>query len=76
MSIRDVVLIILGIALAIFVVLMTYITILGVMGRGIMASLMHRTDGVMFFVMAAFPIFGVLLVLILAIWLSKREGGL
>ncbi len=55
-------------------VLMLFVTILGVVGRGVFGGLMDDTSGVMFFVMVFFPLFAVGLMAALGWWIYKREG--
>jgi hypothetical protein len=55
-------------------VLMLFITILGVVGRGALGGLMDSSNGVMFFVMVFFPLFAVALMVALGWWIYKRDG--
>jgi hypothetical protein len=56
-------------------VAMLFVTILGVLGRGLMGEVMAGAHGVMFFVMVFFPLFAVGLLAALGWWILKREGG-
>lgn len=75
MTRRDVVIAALGFVSAVLIIAMLFVTVLGVLGRGIMGGLMQNTSGVMFFVMVSFPIYAVLLMAALFWWIFKREGG-
>ena len=75
MTRRELLLVVLGVVSAVFIVLMLFITVLGVLGRGLMGGLMRETSGVMFFVMASMPLFLTALTLALAWWIIRREGG-
>lgn len=55
-------------------VLMTFVTILGIVGRGALGGLMQRTDGVVFVVMVSFPIIAVALMGLLTWWIARRQG--
>ena len=55
-------------------VLMLFVTVLGVVGRGVLGGLMQDTNGLMFFVMVFFPIFGVVLMAALTWWIYRRDG--
>ena len=72
---RELLLVVLGVTSAALLVLMLFVTILGVIGRGILGGLMANTHGVMFFVMVFFPLYAVVLTLALAWWIFRREGG-
>jgi hypothetical protein len=56
-------------------VAMTFVTILGVLGKGLMGGLMREVNGVVLFVMVVFPIFAVALLIALGLWIIRREGG-
>jgi len=56
-------------------VAMTFVTILGVLGKDLMGGLMREVNGVVLFVMVVFPIFAVALLIALGLWIIRREGG-
>lgn len=56
-------------------VAMTFVTILGVLGKGLMGGLMREVNGIVLFVMVVFPIFAVALLIALGLWIIRREGG-
>ena len=56
-------------------VAMTFVTILGVLGKDLMGGLMREVNGVVLFVMVVFPIFAVTLLIALGLWIIRREGG-
>lgn len=56
-------------------VAMLFVTILGVLGEGLMGGLMRDTSGVMFFVMVSFPLLAFAVLAGLGWWIARREGG-
>ncbi len=56
-------------------VAMVFVTVLGVLGQGLMGGVMRESSGIMFFVMVFFPIFAVVLLAALGWWILRREGG-
>jgi hypothetical protein len=56
-------------------VAMLFVTILGVLGEGLMGGLMRDTSGVMFFVMVSFPLLAFGALAVLGWWIARREGG-
>ena len=56
-------------------VAMVFVTVLGVLGRGLMGPLMRDAGGVVFFVMVSFPLLSVVLLAALGWWIVRREGG-
>ncbi|MDQ3855549.1 MAG: hypothetical protein M3281_04050 [Chloroflexota bacterium] len=74
MTRRDLVLAVLGLLSAVLIVLMLFVTVLGVVGRGLLGELMRDTHGVMFFVMVGFPLYAVVLTAALGWWIFRREG--
>lgn len=75
MTRRDVVTALLAVLTVVFFVLMLFVTLLGLAGRGLVGSLMQNTHGVMFFLMASFPLIAVVILLALAWWIFRRENG-
>ena len=74
MTRRELVIVALSFIGVVLLVLMLFVTILGVAGRGIVGDLMRDTHGVMFFVMVFFPVFAVALLVVLSWWIFRREG--
>ena len=74
MTRRELIIVALSFIGVVLLVLMLFVTILGVAGRGIMGDLMRDTRGVMFFVMVFFPVFAVALLIVLSWWIFRREG--
>lgn len=56
-------------------VAMLFVTILGVLGEGLMGGLMRDASGVMFFVMVSFPLLAFAVLAALGWWIARREGG-
>lgn len=75
MTRREIVIAALGFLSAVLLAVMLFVTVLGVLGRGIMGGLMDDTSGVMFFLMVFFPLYAVVIVGALAWWIFRREGG-
>lgn len=75
MTRRDVVTVLLAVLTVVFLILMLFVTLLGLAGRGIMGRLMQNTHGVMFFLMVSFPLIAVVILLVLAWWIFRRENG-
>ncbi len=74
MTRRELAVVVLTFLGVLLLVLMLFVTILGVVGRGVFGNLMDDTSGVMFFVMVFFPLFAVGLMAALGWWIYKREG--
>ncbi len=75
MTRREMLMVVLTFVSMLLLVAMLFVTVLGVLGRGLMGGLMQDTGGLMFFVMVFFPVFAVLLLAVLGGWILKREGG-
>ncbi len=75
MTRREVLIVVLTFVGMLLLVGMLFVTILGVLGQGLMGGLMRNTGGVMFFVMVFFPLFAVGLLGALGWWILRREGG-
>lgn len=75
MTRREMLIIVLTFVSMLLLVAMLFVTVLGVLGRGLMGGLMQDTGSLMFFVMVFFPVFAVLLLAVLGWWILKREGG-
>jgi hypothetical protein len=72
---RELLIAIISFVTVLLLVAMTFVTILGVLGEGLMGGLMREANGIMLFVMVVFPIFAVILLTALGLWIIRREGG-
>lgn len=75
MTAREILIAIISFVAVLLLVTMTFVTILGVLGEGLMGGLMREANGIMLFVMVVFPIFAVVLLTALGLWIIRREGG-
>ncbi len=75
MTAREILITIISFVAVLLLVAMTFVTILGVLGEGLMGGLMREANGIMLFVMVVFPIFAVVLLTALGLWIIRREGG-
>lgn len=75
MTARELLIAIISFVTVLLLVAMTFVTILGVLGEGLMGGLMREATGIMLFVMVVFPIFAVILLTALGLWIIRREGG-
>ncbi len=75
MTAREILIAFISSVVVLLFVAMTFVTILGVLGEGLMGELMRETNGIMLFVMVVFPIFAVVLLTALGLWIIRREGG-
>ncbi len=75
MTAREILIAIISFVAVLLLVAMTFVTILGVLGEGLMGGLMREANGIMLFVMVVFPIFAVVLLTALGLWIIRREGG-
>ncbi len=71
---REILITIISFVAVLLLVAMTFVTILGVLGEGLMGGLMREANGIMLFVMVVFPIFAVVLLTALGLWIIRREG--
>ena len=75
MTARELLIAIISFVTVLLLVAMTFVTILGVLGEGLMGGLMREANGIVLFVMVVFPIFAVILLTALGLWIIRREGG-
>lgn len=75
MTAREILIAIISFVAVLLLVAMTFVTILGVLGEGLMGGLMREANEIMLFVMVVFPIFTVVLLTALGLWIIRREGG-
>ena len=75
MTARELLIAIISFVTVLLLVAMTFVTILGVLGEGLMGGLMRDANGIVLFVMVVFPIFAVILLTALGLWIIRREGG-
>ena len=74
MNRRDLALVTLAFLGVLTLALMLFVTVLGVVGRGVFGGLMTRADGAMFGLMVSFPVLAVGLMGALAWWIYRRQG--
>lgn len=64
----------LGVVSGVLLVLMLFVAVLGVVGRGVLGEAMRSAHDAMIFVMAFFPLYAVVLTVALAWWIYKRDA--
>ncbi len=75
MTRRDWLIAAISVITVLLLVAMTFVTLLGVLGEGLMGGLMREAHDIVLVVMVFFPIFAVALLTALGVWIIRREGG-